>query len=376
MTFTLGEGQFGPDHWKISPIKKSYYLLKPFLPEILRCEIHRLYSKMVKQQFILGWPIESRYTKFMLETLKNVLLIAGMNVVQFLPIWPDNFKCALVLTHDIESKEGQDQVMAMADFEESLGFRSSFNFVPEKYPLNWKIIDDLRQRGFEIGLHGLKHDGKLFYSRKRFNQRVPKINDWLDNLGAVGFRSPMTHRNPEWMQDFKIDYDLSFFDTDPFEPMPGGVMSIWPFQIGHFIELPYTLVQDCTLTRVIGTDSTDIWLHKFEFLYNHYGLILVNVHPDHWCPPTCQQLYMNFLKEIKLQSGYWHALPKEVSHWWRARTNNQLSSTDYNELWTYKIDSEGNSWIIRGNQYDEIHTTTGIDHFPGRHQPIRLPINA
>ena len=80
-------------------------------------------------------------------------------------------------------------------------------------------------------------------------------------------------------------------------------MSIWPFQIGHFIELPYTLVQDCTLTRVIGTGSPDIWLNKFDFLYNHYGLVLVNVHPDHWCSPTCQQLYMNFLKRNQTTIG-------------------------------------------------------------------------
>ena len=45
------------------------------------------------------------------------------------------------------------------------------------------------------------------------------------------------------MRHLEIEYDLSFFDTDPFEPIPGGTMSIWPFFIGHFVELPYTLAR-------------------------------------------------------------------------------------------------------------------------------------
>ena len=73
-------------------------------------------------------------------------------------------------------------------------------------------------------------------------------------FGAVGFRAPLTIRNPEWMQALNIEYDLSFFDTDPFEPIPGGTMSIWPFFTGHFVELPYTLVQDYTLVSVLGED--------------------------------------------------------------------------------------------------------------------------
>ena len=34
-----------------------------------------------------------------------------------------------------------------------------------------------------------------------------------------------------------MQYDLSFFDTDPFEPIPVGTMSIWPFMLGNFVEI-------------------------------------------------------------------------------------------------------------------------------------------
>jgi hypothetical protein len=109
---------------------------------------------------------------------------------------------------------------------------------------------------------------------------VIDINRHILEFQADGFRTPYTHRNPEWMQLLDIKYDLSFFDTDPFEPMPGGVMSIWPFTIGHFLELPYTLAQDSTLFNVLGETSPRIWLEKLAFIKNYYGMALMLVHPS------------------------------------------------------------------------------------------------
>ena len=34
----------------------------------------------------------------------------------------------------------------------------------------------LYDNGFEVGVHGLNHDGKLFFSRKIFNERAKRIN--------------------------------------------------------------------------------------------------------------------------------------------------------------------------------------------------------
>jgi len=136
------------------------------------------------------------------------------------PFWPAGQRFAFVITHDVETKEGQAYVRAVADLDESFGFRSSFNCVPERYRLDHELITDLRERGFEIGVHGLRHDGKLFNSHAGFMRRAERINVHLKELDAVGFRSPLTLRNPDWMQALEIKYDLSFFDTDPYEPMP------------------------------------------------------------------------------------------------------------------------------------------------------------
>ena len=78
-----------------------------------------------------------------------------------------------------------------------------------------------------------------------------------------------------------VDFlDLSFFDTYPYEPIPGGPMSIWPF----------------------------------------IGMVLVNTHPDYLIDPVSGKLYADFLQAMQRREGYWHALSREVARWWRART--------------------------------------------------------
>ena len=66
-----------------------------------------------------------------------------------------------------------------------MGFRSSFNFVPERYgEISLDLLRELKQRGFGIGVHGLKHDGKLFSSKKIFDERAPRINAYLKKWGT------------------------------------------------------------------------------------------------------------------------------------------------------------------------------------------------
>jgi peptidoglycan/xylan/chitin deacetylase (PgdA/CDA1 family) len=220
----------------------------------------------------------------------------------------------------VETAAGQDQVAALAELDASYGFRSSFNFVPERYAVDHNLLAQLRTRGFEIGVHGLKHDGKLFSSYQEFIRRAQSINRYLKDFGAVGFRAPLTHRNPVWMQTLEIDYDLSFFDTDPYEPISGGTMSLWPFEIGRFVELPYTLVQDYTLTEVLRETTPRLWLEKADFIRGYGGLVLVNTHPDYLKNPITRSVYVQFLAAMRRRSDFWQALPMEVASWWRARS--------------------------------------------------------
>lgn len=320
LDLVLGEGQFGPERWRLSLAKRAYYQLKPALPRPLTKRLRRLHAHLHDPHRRLGWPVEDRYARFQAEVARQLLAELCVPRLAFIDFWPRRHRFAMVLTHDIETAAGQAFAGTVADVEERLGFRSSFNFVGGLYRLDRGLIADLAGRGFEVGLHGLRHDGRLFSSEAEFRRRTGPLNACLRELGATGFRSPLTHRNPEWMQALEIEYDLSFFDTDPYEPMPGGTMSLWPFQIGSFLELPYTLAQDYTLTVVLGERTTRLWLEKVKFLAACRGMALLNTHPDYLRTPSTLAVYTEFLAEMRVRDDYWQALPKEVARWWRARS--------------------------------------------------------
>jgi len=318
----LTERQFGQGHWNLTPAKRAYYMyVRPLLPAWVRPFLRRALLVPQGERSLLRWPVEDRYVRYQFAMLRHLLERIGESSVQYLRLWPHEARYALALTHDIETAKGQEFVREVAALEERYGFRSAFNFVAEDYPLDEKLLGELRERGFEVGLHGLKHDGRLFLSRREFERDAMRINRHLKRLNVVGFRAPFTHRNPEWMQALEIEHDSTFFDTDPFETINGGTMSIWPFMMGHFVELPFTLPQDHTLLSMVGENSPDIWLRKIDFIERHRGMAMTISHPDYLRDRRFFEVYEEFLRQMSGREGYWHALPTEIARWWRMRAD-------------------------------------------------------
>ncbi len=243
--------------------------------------------------------------------------------------WPEQKQFALVLTHDVDTAEGQEKCRDLVKLEKELGFRSSFNFVPERYYVSPELRDHLTRNGFEVGVHGLNHDGKLYNSRRIFQRRAVRINQYLRKWKSVGFRSPSMHHNLEWIHDLDIEYDASTFDTDPFEPQSDGVESIFPFWVqGNsdgkgYVELPYTLVQDFTVFVLLKEKSANIWKEKLDWIVEQGGMALVNVHPEYMnfdggnvaLDKYPAEYYTELLEYIKFkyQGLYWHCLPKDMA---------------------------------------------------------------
>ena len=166
----LGEGQFGPHHWRLSFPRRVYYRVKPFLPRPLICRLRRIHSGSAPHDFALGWPIEDRYARFLWEVMSGVLLGSGRSSMSYRHFWPDGARFTFVLTHDIETARGQAFARAVADLEESLGFRSSFNFVPERYPLDLALMEELRTAVSRSGFTGSSTMGCCL-------ARMPSLND-------------------------------------------------------------------------------------------------------------------------------------------------------------------------------------------------------
>lgn len=293
--------------------RTAYYWLKPVLPWWLRISARQVRATIKRSTHRQVWPISPS---------------------SFIPPenwagWPEKKRFAVVLTHDVEGSLGVSRVEQLMKIEQDLGFTSSFNFVPEAYSTPKELRHHLLASGFEVGVHGLKHDGKLYSSREVFRSRAKRINEYLRDWKAVGFRSPFMHHNLDWIHDLEIEYDASTFDTDPFEPQPDGMDTIFPFWVpnaqtgGGYMEMPYTLVQDFTLFTVLKEKTIDVWKNKVDWIVKRGGMVLLNVHPDYVSfekgdAPEGEfpaRHYHDLLKYIqdRYPGEYWHGLAKDLS---------------------------------------------------------------
>ena len=124
-------------------------------------------------------------------------------------------------------------------------------------------------------------------------------------------------------------------------------MCIWPFMMGHLLELPLTMVEDYTLTAVLCERTPRVWLQKIEFIEQYLGMALMNTHPDYLRDPITWQVYAGLLHEMKERSGYWHALPSDVARWWRARAGTTPGALDPRLVWGHLvIDKESHRLVL------------------------------
>lgn len=294
---------------------KAYYLFRPLLPRKAQLILRRRDARGRADTSFLRWPIDGLFVA-LAETYLALALESAGGMAEVRRFWPRGYQAAAVLTHDVEGPLGQGRCLELALQESNRGFKSCFNFVAERYPLDASVMDGLRSGGFEIGVHGIKHDGKKFSSRRVFEARLEQLRSYQQRWGALGFRSPATHRRWEWMGELPFQYDSSYPDTDPYEPIPGGCGSPWPFSIGPVLELPITVPQDHTLWAILERSALPVWQEKATWLRLAHGLINIIVHPDYLDDPTRWQEYTAFLDWLKQRPDIWVALPREVAEWW------------------------------------------------------------
>ncbi len=297
---------------------RLFYFFKPLIPRNMQIVLRRKIFRIKRDKYTNVWPIDNN----------------SVNPPDGWRGWPDNKQFALVLIHDVDTAKGQDNCRNLLSIEEDLGFVSSFNIVPERYKILIDVREYIASKGHEVGVHGLKHDGKLYSSLQNFRESAVKINNYLQEWNSVGFCSPSMHCNLEWNHYLNIKYDISTFDTDPFEPhSEARVGTIFPFTVkngtsqGGYVELPYTLPQDFTLFVIMEENSIGIWKKKLDWIVENGGMALLNTHPDYMnfnggrpgLEEYPAEYYREFLEYVKKKYNgrYWNVLPKELAAFWQ-----------------------------------------------------------
>jgi peptidoglycan/xylan/chitin deacetylase (PgdA/CDA1 family) len=322
-TYVSEEWRHGaPPSRSLSSAKlRAYYAAKPLIPRRLQIAARRIYAKRLGLPDFPSWPLDESVVLLVRFYALCLLLAAGTETLSFRWFWPGKFHAAAILTHDVESADGLRLALEIADLEEERGLRSSFNVVASWYPVDEGVLRELRGRGFEIGLHGLRHDHSLFTTHEAFRSQLPAIDDAARAFEAEGFRSPSTHRVHEWLGELPLSYDCSVPHSDPYEPMPGGCCTLWPYFIDDVVEVPYTLPQDHTLFTVLGRKSAADWLGQVEAIERRHGLIHCLSHPDpgYLGDPDNRAFYAELLDALADRPQLWKPLPRDLVDWWRQR---------------------------------------------------------
>lgn len=328
----------------IAELVKYYYYIKPFMPRRLQLMVRSWVAVRKRRSCKDIWPIDR-------EAAQRPDGWHG---------WPDNKKFALVLTHDVDTCKGHEKCSDLVHLEEEMGFRSSYNFVASEYRVSPELLSHVTDRGYEVGVHGLFHNRTLYESKTAFKEQAIRINSFMRDWQAVGFRSPCMYHNLDWLQFLDIEYDASTFDTDPFEPQSDSVRTIYPFWVAGkegrkgYVELPYTLPQDFTLFVLMKEKNINVWKEKIDWIAESGGMALLNTHPDYMnfgnevksCEEYPVQLYQDFLTYINTEYGgrYWHVLPKEMARFWVSHQHRNVREEQSNILPTGITPETGNHY--------------------------------
>jgi peptidoglycan/xylan/chitin deacetylase (PgdA/CDA1 family) len=299
--------------------RRAYYRARPLLPRPVQLALRRSFTRVQGRATFPAWPVETAGDDLVQLVVELAEEATGVPL-QAAPTWPHGRRWALVLTHDVETAAGLAAIEPLRRLEERYGFRSSWNLVPERYRTPDELARELRAAGHELGVHGLRHDGRDLASRRVLGRRLLGMRAAAARWGAVGFRAPATQRRWEWMPLLGFDYDSSYPDTDPYEPQAGGCCSTVPFFNGDLVELPITVPQDHTVFEILGYEDEAVWLEKIEFLRARGRMALLLTHPDYLPEGGCAfRAYERVLARYADDATAWRALPRDVAAWWRAR---------------------------------------------------------
>ena len=313
--------------WR-NAIRQAYYLARPLMSVSIRKHLQKIHLQGWQNLAFPRWPVDTSVDALLEELMALAIRCRGGERMPFIWFWPEGSNACALMTHDVEEAAGIDLCSKLMDMNESFGIPASFQIVPEKrYSVAQKFLDDMRSRGFEVNVHDLDHDGRLYWDHEEFKRRAAKINRYGREYGAAGFRAGILYRNQEWFDSLEFEYEMSVPNVARLEPQRGGCCTVMPYFVGKILELPVTTTQDYSLFHVLNTYSLSLWEQQIDIILQKHGMVSVIIHPDYITGPREEETYRGLLGlyyRLRRDHNVWVALPREVNTWWRQRSQMRL----------------------------------------------------
>jgi hypothetical protein len=318
-----------------SSTQNAYYLLRPYLPVKIRRQLQKVRLNGWQDIRFPRWPVDFTVDTLMRRSMASMVSQTTSQEVPFVWFWPDGAQSCAVMTHDVETSCGRRFCGELMDLNDSYDVKASFQVIPEsRYRPSEDFLADIRERGFEVNVHDLNHDGRLFHSYHLFSQRVARINEYGLKFKSRGFRAGAMYRRQDWFDAFEFSYDMSVPNVAHLEPQRGGCCSVMPFFVGRLLEIPLTTIQDYSLFHVLNDYSIRYWAEQIDLLSARNGLITFITHPDYLKDKRALAVYRELLAhlaDVRKGRNIWMALPGEVNDWWRSRR--QMSLARHGASW-------------------------------------------
>ena len=334
-------------------LSQIYYFFRPLLAVGVRRYLQRIHLRGWEKVAFPRWPVDTSVDSLQHELLRIALRTSGVSRLPFIWFWPDGAPSCAIMTHDVETHEGRDFAATLMDVDDSFGIKASFQVIPEeRYTVAPEFLDSIRNRGFEVVVHDLNHDGHLYRDRNEFLQRASKINSYGKTYRADGFRAGVLYRKQLWYDALDFSFDMSVPNVAHLDPQRGCCCTVMPYFIGNILELPVTMIQDYTLFNILNDYSIDIWRRQSEIVMQHNGLMSFIVHPDYVINRREQEIFkqlLAYLTKLRQERGLWIAKPGEVNHWWRQRA-------------AMRLVQDGCGWHVEGDGSERARVAYASEH--------------
>lgn len=305
-----------------------YYAVRPFLSVAVRRHLQRMYFRNWNKRTFPEWPVDRTVDSLLRRALLQLLNAAEIDQIPFIWFWPDGASSGAIMTHDVETRDGRDFCSTLMDIDDAFEIKAAFQVVPEqRYEVTVDFLHSITDRGFELGIQDLNHDGRLFRDRELFVARAAKINSYGHQWQAQGFRAAVLYRNQSWFEALEFSYDMSVPNVAHLDPQHGGCCTVMPYFIGKILELPVTTTQDYSLFHFLNDYSIRLWIEQINLIREFNGLVSFIVHPDYILKLRERRVYealLAHLAELRSNHALWITTPSCVNRWWRQRAEMEI----------------------------------------------------